>query len=30
MKDICLVNDVLNNTFVKNLRIETLNYENVT
>ena len=30
MNDICVVNDVLNNTFVKNLRIETLNYENVT
>jgi len=30
MDDICLVNDVLNNTFAKNLRVESLNYENVT
>lgn len=30
MNDITVVNDVLNNTFAKNLRVEMLNYENVT
>lgn len=30
MNDVCVANDVLNSTFVKNLRIETLNYENIT
>lgn len=29
MNDPCVVMDVLNSTFAKNLRIEMLNYENV-
>ena len=29
INDLCVVMDVLNNTFAKNIRIEMLNYENV-
>ena len=29
INDVCVVMDVLNNTFAKNIRIEMLNYENV-
>ena len=30
INDVCVVMDVLNNTFAKNIRVEMLNYENVT